>query len=122
MCRCRAITTVTAKPDVAVWRPSEGNWYVLKSSDGGYEIKAWGLGAAPYLDVPVPGDYDGDGVTDLAVFRRSSGTWLIQRSADGQYTSKTWGVGSDVPVAGDYDGDGRSDLAVWRGARANGLC
>jgi spore coat protein A len=100
--------------DLAVWRGSTGQWYVLRSSDGAAEISAWGLSLAPYLDVPVPGDYDGDGRTDVAVFRRSSGTWLINQSRAGQYTVKAWGLASDVPVAADYDGDGQTDLAVWR--------
>ena len=100
--------------DLAVWHPSDGNWYVLRSSDEQYEVAAWGAGYAPYRDVPVPGDYDGDGKTDLAVFRRVNGTWLVKRSSDGQFTVKAWGLGTDVLAAADYDGDGKTDFAVCR--------
>ena len=60
-------------------------------------------------DIPVPGDYNGDGEMDLAVWRQSSGTWYVRDVAEVQ-----WGVPDDIPVAGDYDGDGKTDPAVWR--------
>jgi hypothetical protein len=45
-----------------------GTWYVIPSSDPGSPIvQQWGTGG----DIPVPGDYDGDGKTDMAVFRPS---------------------------------------------------
>jgi hypothetical protein len=34
-------------------------------------------------DIPVPGDYDGDGRMDLGVFRPGSGEWWILSSVVG---------------------------------------
>ena len=66
-------------------------------------------------DIPVPGDYDGDGYTDIGVWRESSGTWFILPSSDPvNYTQKQWGMAGDTPIAGDYDGDGKTDIGVWR--------
>src|SRR5262249_30987229 len=47
------------KADIAVFSNTTGEWLVRRSKDGGPEQVSWG---APTLgDVPVPGDYDGDG-------------------------------------------------------------
>jgi hypothetical protein len=69
-------------------------------------------------DVPVPGDYDGDGRADLAVFRPSTAQWVILPSGTGQATFGQFGLATDVPVPGDYDGDGRTDVAVFRPSSA----
>ena len=86
--------------DVAVFRPSEGRWYI-----NGQSFVGWGLST----DIPVPGDYDGNGTTDVAVFRPSEGRWYI----NGQ-SFVGWGVSTDIPVPGDYDGNGTTDVAVFR--------
>ncbi|MFE1871808.1 FG-GAP repeat domain-containing protein, partial [Streptomyces sp. NPDC059496] len=65
-------------------------------------------------DVPVPGDFDGDGTLDTAFWRPSEGNWFIQPSSGGQQRVVQFGQDGDIPVPNDYDHDGKVDLAVWR--------
>ncbi|HEY0545083.1 MAG TPA: VCBS repeat-containing protein [Pyrinomonadaceae bacterium] len=100
------------KTDVAVWRPSTGQWTFRSSIDN--SIHTQQLGGASLRDVPVPGDYDGDDRADLAVFRTSDNAWYILNSADNTFRVQFWGTSGDKPVPADYDGDGKIDIAVWR--------
>ena len=45
-------------------------------------------------DMPVPGDFDGDGRADIAVFRPSNGQWYIKGAA----SPIQWGGTGDIPV------------------------
>ena len=99
-----------SRTDLAVYRPSEGTWYVHSSSTGGVEVRQFGLPS----DLPVAEDYDGDFKADFGIFRESTGTWYYLRSSDSSFTSAQFGGPGDVPVPGDYDGDGLADLTVYR--------
>jgi sugar lactone lactonase YvrE len=102
------------KTDMAVWRPSNGIWYIISSSHPSIPMtqQQWGI----LGDIPVPGDYDGDGKTDMAVWRPSNGIWYIISSSHPSIpmAQQKWGILGDISVPGDYDGDGKTDMAVWR--------
>jgi len=101
------------KTDVSVFRPSEGNWYLNRSTDG---FAAYNFGIS--TDVLTPGDYDGDGVADTSVFRGtadpSQPDFYILNSGGFTVTGYSWGVAGDIPVVGDFDGNGKADAALWR--------
>ena len=99
-----------ARSDISVFRPSEGVWYVLRSSDGGIRAETLGLAS----DLITPADFDGDGRTDIAVFRPSSGTWYWLNSGNNVLQVVPFGVTGDVPTPADFDGDGRADVTVFR--------
>lgn len=97
--------------DRVIWRPSDGAWYIAASADAGVVVKQWGLPG----DVPVNGDFDGDGVTDFAVWRPSNGNWYVVPSANPTaIVVQQWGWPEDVPQPADFDGDGVTDFAIWR--------
>src|SRR5437016_322712 len=74
-------------------------------------VQQWGTSG----DIPVRGDYDGDGTTDFAVWRPSTGQWfIIPSSNSSNFIVQQWGMGGDIPVHEDYDGDGKTDFAVLR--------
>jgi hypothetical protein len=111
-CNPRSDFDGDGRADLAQWRPSDGIWWILESSTGGYRSRQWGLSG----DVPVAADYDGDKKTDLAVWRPANGVWYIILSASGASVTQQWGINGDVPMPNDYDGDCKTDFAVWRPA------
>ncbi|MBK7707172.1 MAG: M36 family metallopeptidase [Acidobacteria bacterium] len=103
------------KTDVAVFRASESNWY-LNRSTAGFAVVNFGLAT----DTLTPADWDGDGKADPSVFRpvATSGSpdfWILQ-SGNNTIATREWGTTGDTPQVGDYDGDGNADAAVFRSA------
>jgi hypothetical protein len=101
------------KTDYSVFRPSDGNWYVNRSTAGFFAVN-WGLAS----DTLIPGDYDGDQKTDTAIWRPSATPGVqdvhILKSNGFVYTAAEFGDPGDIPVFADYDADGKTDYAVYR--------
>jgi hypothetical protein len=100
----------TWKTDIGVWRPgAPGVWYIYDSPLVGMTYGASG-------DIPMPADYDGDGLFDRSVWRASDKNWWIGRSSDANSSAINWPdyVTGDIPKAYDFDGDGRADMCFFR--------
>ena len=82
-----------SKTDYAVFRPSDGGWYIYNSSDLSFTILAFGTSG----DRPVPADYDGDGKADIAVYRPSNGIWYLYQSTSGS-AGVQFGLSTDTPT------------------------
>jgi hypothetical protein len=70
-------------------------------------------------DVPVTGDWNGDGVRQIGVFH--DGEWNLDLDGDGRITdddgSAIFGQAGDKPVVGDFDGDGIDEIGVFRAGK-----
>lgn len=127
------------RSDYAVYRPGyPSEWYIIRSGYGNLvtnihsnkpnKIPQWGSNI--HNDIPICGDYDGDGRTDIVVYRPgpggSSGWYILKSSDDFNVNLPVYLWGStdvdmgggyyvdDFPISGDFDGDGRTDFAVYR--------
>lgn len=74
----------------------------------------FGIGAE--RDVPITGDWNGNGIRSIGVFNH--GLWQLDINGDGEFDSTdefvTFGRSGDIPLVGDFDGDGIEDIAVYR--------
>lgn len=103
------------KQDVAIFRRSNGIWYIIDSSTGNPRYENWGA----VNDFPTPADYDGDGKADLCAVRLegTQRVWYIRQSSNNQLRVVNWGSNTDsffFFVKMDVDGDGKQDIAVNR--------
>lgn len=106
--------------DLAVYRQSSANFYIFKSTgretanDAGDDLQRIQLGSEA-TDIPVAGDFDGDGLWDVGIRRPGTFEWHIRHSSTGDIVTTRFGLDAgDIPVPADYDGDGITDIAVRR--------
>lgn len=97
------------KADISVFRPTDGNWFVNRSSAGFLALQ-FGISS----DQPAPADYDGDGRTDVAIWRPLDGFFYIVNSSNFTLRFENLGVNGNFATSGDWDGDGRADPALYK--------
>jgi hypothetical protein len=92
-------------PVMTVWRPSNGYWF-YRLPNGTTSSTQFGTKG----DIPLPGDWNGDGKAEPCVLRPSTYQWFCANPA----FVMQWGTDMDIPVPADYDGAGQLDIAVFR--------
>ena len=103
--------TGDGKADLCVFRAGASNpaqwqfWRYNPATNQTLPPYTFGIGDPNFVnyDIPVRGDYDGDGIFDLCVWRPSNGVFYAIRSSDGAFVVQPWGVGGaspDFPIGG----------------------
>lgn len=97
--------TGDGKADLSLFfRGSQAQWLIQGATGG----TPFGVGT---LDVPLQGDFDGDGKNDLAYYRPSTAQWFVQGIFGGVQYGQSY---VDIPVPGDYLGNGMTSIAIYR--------
>jgi len=66
-------------------------------------------------DVPLWGDWNGDGTPSIGVYRPSNRTFYLGNNSNNAAAfTVTLGNAGDVPVAGDFNGDGTTTIGLFR--------
>jgi hypothetical protein len=91
--------------------PAQGLWH-LRNSVGAVTSFFYGNPG----DLPIAGDWDGDGDATPGLYRQSDGFFYSRNSNDTGVADAECFAGdpSDVPIAGDWDGDGDDNLGIYR--------
>lgn len=102
------------------WRASHSSAAGLGSTVDSEQNFGW-----VSTDVPLMGDFNGDGLSDMALYSNGT-TWytgISTASGLSQTTTKTgvFGAAGDIPLIGDINGDGRDDALVLRPAGSGDL-
>ncbi|MEP7284537.1 MAG: hypothetical protein ABI947_02060 [Chloroflexota bacterium] len=114
------ISTVSEVNAVGVFRPSSTAFYLRNTNTTGGADIATALGAS--TDLPVSGDWDGDGIDSVGVYRPSTGQFFLTNSNTfGAPIAYSFALGSpgDQPIAGDWNSNGKDGVGVFR--PSNGL-
>lgn len=97
--------TGDGKADLSLFfRGSPAQWLIQGATGG----TSFGVGT---LDIPIQGDFNGDGKNDLAYYRPSTAQWFVQGVFSGVQYGQSY---VDIPVPGDYLGTGMTSIAVYR--------
>jgi len=107
-----------ASDQIGVFR--NGPWYLDSNGNRVWDPEsgdiAFWFGTSG--DIPISGDWDGDGKDEIGVFR--NGPWYLDYNGNmawdpGSADVSFWfGTTGDQPVTGDWNGDGKDEIGVFR--------
>jgi hypothetical protein len=104
---------------LSLYRPSENRFYIINELGSG----GAGLGAADYWvdhgesgDLPIAGDFDGDGIDTVGVYRTTSGLVAIAASPK---VSFYFGSLDDDALVGAFEGAPMDTIGLFRSQNAS---
>ncbi|MFN8419140.1 MAG: PQQ-dependent sugar dehydrogenase [Anaerolineae bacterium] len=121
------------RDSIGIYRPSTNTFYLRNANSTGIaditvSLVSLGMDPTTFRDVPVVGDWNGDGIDTVGFYRRGrlsdnagAGLFLLSNSNSSPQVDYSFILGnpSDTPIVGDWDGNGADSVGVFR--PSNGL-
>ncbi|MCP2243377.1 RHS repeat-associated core domain-containing protein [Lentzea aerocolonigenes] len=110
------------KDDVVTFTRGDGAAVFVSLSDGTKFVQdgwKWHDHFAAQNEIPLTGDFDGDGKADVARFTRGTDARVWVALSDGtKFGPETkwqdhFAADAEIPLVGDFNGDGRDDIAAF---------
>jgi hypothetical protein len=108
--------------EISIFRPSTAQYYRDYNGNGAWDGPATdrvsGFGIAG--DLPVSGDWNGNGVAEIGVYRPSTSVYYRDYNGNGNWDGPTtdrssvFGINGDVPISGDWNTDGITEIGIFR--------
>jgi hypothetical protein len=103
---------------VGMWDPSNHSYHLLGANAPGNS--KWAFQFGQQGDLPVTGDWDGNGKESVGIFRpgtaESRSSFHLSNSLANVSSNYAFASGAptDLPLAGDWDGDGKDSVGFYR--------
>jgi serine protease len=110
-----AVRATVDKDSIAVFDPASRGWYLRVNNEPGVANFFFTFGAVG--DLPIVGDWDGNGTTTIGVYRPSTGDFFLRNTnasgvPDVSFQFGAGGAGY-IPLAGDWDGNGTKTIGLY---------
>jgi hypothetical protein len=123
--RVTLVITPPSASTIGIFRREAGNgfWYVDNSGNGGWDGCGTDGCHGPFGgfsgDIPVAGDWDGDG-KKIGIYRQ--GSWYLDMNGNSAWDGCNvdfciegfGGSPGDVPIVGDWSGEGITQIGIFR--------
>lgn len=105
---------VTGVTKIGVYNPATGTAFLRNTNLSGIADAAFAYGLPG--DIPITGDWDGDGVDTIGVFRPSQARFFLRNTNTPGFAdiAFNYGASGDLPVVGDWTGKGFDSVGVFR--------
>jgi hypothetical protein len=98
---------------IGTFVPGSATWSLRSTpSAGPADVGTFQFGA----NMPVVGDWNGDGKDDIGTFNAATATWSLRYGTSAGTPDAgvfVFGKAGTLPVVGDWNGDGRDDIGVY---------